>query len=75
MKKTSTKSIETTTTYELTGDEVIGALVKAKLILAEIKYEDVSIFVRVPTGGDYSGTILDLFEENVVVKIIKREKE
>ncbi len=68
-----TSLVRTEDRYEFTRDEVIGALRLAGLLPTLAPFdpttEEVDAFVRVPGGGDWSNTNLDLTDHPLVVTV------
>lgn len=74
MKTTSLKTTTTQTVYEFTKADILHALVKAGKLPPTTVY-DADAFVRVPGGGDWSNTNLDLADHPLQVKVVTKEQE
>ena len=59
-----------TTTYQISGDDIIEAFKACGQIPMDAEVNDIS--VRIPSGGDYSGSNLDLLSEAIFIKTEKK---
>ena len=66
-RTTTTRTVDT---YEFTAEELIEALKQAGLLPNEISHKESTVFVRVPGGGDWSNTDLEIDEDRpLTVKV------
>lgn len=74
MKKKITKRVESVVEIELDAADVRAAI--SLYLPMGAKPESVSVRFRVPTGGDWSGTLVDISAENpILVTVVTKEQE
>lgn len=70
MKVKCNKVIKYKTHYELTREDLLHFV---KMAIPELIDAKVRIFVKVPTGGDYSGAELDLDTDTKLEMVVEKE--
>jgi len=68
-RTTTTRTVDT---YEFTAEELIEALKQAGLLPNEISHKESTVFVRVPGGGDWSNTDLEIDEDRPLTDKVDR---
>ena len=70
--RTRTTTVTTESTYNFSSEEVLNALKIAGLLPSDTFNRDSIVFVRVPGGGDWSNTDLEIESSNPLVVKVKR---